>query len=174
MLPLLHQSLLFCYVIFGLIKPEMTATSKRHPLHLSSTEINFNAKTGTVELSCRIFTDDFEDILGKKYKVKTDLNAIAKHAAMDVLVGKYLSTHLQVAVNGKTLVTKYLGFENDNEAVIVYLETEKTATPKKLETSCSVLYDQFDDQINIFHITFNGNRKSSKLTYPDKTMVSVF
>lgn len=174
MLPLLHQSLLFCYVIFGLFTPVITESSKRHPLHLSSTELNFNAKTGTVEVSCRIFTDDFEDILGKKYKVKTDLNATGKHAAMDILVGKYLTTHLQLYVNGKPLKINYLGFENDSEAVIVYLETEKTASPKKLETNCSVLYDQFDDQINIFHITYNGNRKSSKLTYPVKSMVSVF
>lgn len=174
MLPLLNQSLLICYVILGFFKPEINNKDTRHPLHLSSTEMNINVKTGTIEISCRIFTDDFEDLLGKKYKVKPDLNAAGRHKDMDVLVGQYLTSHLQVAANGKTLALNYLGFENDNEAVIVYMESVKTPIPKKIETTCTVLYDQFDDQTNIFHVTSNGNRKSSKLTYPDKSMVSVF
>lgn len=177
MLPFLQKSLLFCYVILSPFKPAGLLTHvlrERHPLHLSSTEVNINPKSNTIEISCRIFTDDFEDLLGKKYKVKPDLSASAKHQEMDMLIKDYMKSHLALGTNSKNLHLNYLGFENDNEAVIVYLESEKVKAVKKLETNCTLMYDLFDDQTNIFHITMNGKRKSDKLTYPEKKLVSVF
>ncbi|WP_052496077.1 DUF6702 family protein [Pedobacter lusitanus] len=144
----------------------------RHPLHLSSTELNYNLKESTMEVSCRIFTDDFEDILSKKYKVKADLSAEGKHKEMDQLVSKYMAAHLQLAANGKILPLSYIGFEKDSEAVVVYLESVKIKNLVKLETTSTVLYDLFDDQTNIFHLTFKGNRHSFKMTYPEKKQIS--
>jgi hypothetical protein len=37
------------------------------------TEINHNAADQTLEISCKLFTDDFEKVLSKNYKVKADL-----------------------------------------------------------------------------------------------------
>lgn len=182
-------TLLICYLMLGapastifkahktspvssLINPD--GDKAKHPLHLSSTELNFNAKTSTIEVSCRIFTDDFEDLLGKKYKIKPDLSSAARHKDMDKLVNTYMSGHLQLAPNGKTTPLKYLGYENDNEAIIVFMESGPVKGVKKLDTTCTVLYDLYDDQTNIFHVTFNGNRKSAKLTYPDKVLTSNF
>lgn len=173
MLSFVHQSILICYVILGMVNPP-SGNSVRHPLHLSSTELNYNTKTSTVEVSCRIFTDDFEDLLGKKYKVRPDLSAAAKHKEMDVLVNKYMASHIQLNTGGKILPLTYIGFENDKEAVVVYMESAEVKNLKTMEVSCTVLYDSFDDQTNIFHVTYNGNRKSSKLTYPDKKFVSTF
>jgi hypothetical protein len=177
MMPLLYQSLLICYLIFASVKPSGNRTSEnaeRHPLHLSSTELNYNPKTNSVEISCRIFTDDFEDLLGKKYKVKPDLSLAARHKEMDLLVNKYMASHLQLAANGKSLHLNYLGYENDKEAIVVYLESVKVIGLHKMETTSTILYDLFDDQINIFHVTFNGSRKSSKLTYPENKLLSSF
>lgn len=176
-MPLLHQSLLICYLILGSVKPaapNLKESTDRHPLHLSSTELNYNPKTNTVEISCRIFTDDFEDLLAKNYKVKPDLSAAARHKEMEVLVGKYMSAHLRIAANGKPLQLNYMGFENDKEAVVIYLESAKVTGLRKMETTSTLLYDLFDDQINIFHVTFNGNRKSSRLTYPENKLLSSF
>jgi len=168
------QPLLFCYLIFGFISPKANESTKRHPFHLSSTEINYNAKESTVEISCRIFTDDFEAALAKIYKIKADLSAESKHKAMDAYVKKYALTNFALKGNAKPLALNYLGFEKDNEAVIVYLESEPIKGLKKLETTNSILYDQFDDQSNIIHITNNGNRKSSKLDYPDRKLSTDF
>jgi len=172
---MLRLSLLLCYLFLGNLHATLPSkVAKRHPLHLSSTELNYNAKTTTVEISCRIFTDDFEDLLGKKYKIKPDLSSAAKHKDMDLLVNKYMAERFKLAANGKPLRVNYLGFENDKEAVIIYMESDKVKALKKLDTTCTVLYDLFDDQINIFHVTFNGNRKSSKLTYPENKLLSAF
>ena len=176
-MPFLHQSLLICYLILGTVKPVMVnlkGSADRHPLHLSSTEVNYNSKSSTVEISCRIFTDDFEDLLAKTYKVKPDLSAAARHKEMEVLVGKYMAAHFKLSANGKPLKINFLGFENDKEAVIVYQESARITGLRKIEITSTVLYDHFDDQTNIFHVTFNGKRKSSKLTYPENKLLSVF
>lgn len=171
---IITQPLLFCYLILGFIGSKSLEATKRHPFHLSSTEINYNTKESTIEISCRIFTDDFEAALAKNYKIKADLSAEARHKAMDAYVRKYALSNLSVKGNAKPLALNYLGFEKDNEAVIVYLESEPIKGLKKLETTNSILYDQFDDQSNIIHISNNGNRKSSKLDYPDRKLSTDF
>jgi hypothetical protein len=167
----ISQSILICYLFFTSFLPLTTAGGTRHPFHLSATELNYNAGERTWELSCRIFTDDLESALAKKYNVKTDLSAPAQHKAMDVLVKKYALANLALRDGSGPVTLNYLGFEKDSEAVIVYLESGKVSGLAKLEATNSILYDLFDDQSNIIHVTKNGSRKSSKLDYPDKKVV---
>ncbi|HWW37960.1 DUF6702 family protein [Pedobacter sp.] len=147
---------------------------KRHPLHLSSMELNYTAKGATVEISCRLFTDDLENALTKAFKVHADLTSVAKHAVMDELVKKYAVQHLQLKTRGKVIGLNYLGFEKDNEATVLYIESVPVKGLKDLEILNTFMYDLFDDQSNIMHITYNGNRKSTKLDYPDKLYKVVF
>lgn len=168
----IFKPILFCYLFIVTLIPLNTNATVFHPFHISSTDVNYNEKTNTLEVSCRIFTDDFELALANNYKQKTDLSAAAKHKAMDILVKKYVIANLGFKTNNKAIALTYLGFEKDNEATIVYLESEPIKGLKKLETTNSVLYDQFDDQANIVHVTAYGKRKSAKVDYPNKTMVS--
>lgn len=159
----IYSKLLLILVFF-------VSTTTKHPLHVSTTEISFNAKEKSLELSCRIFTDDFESILAKQFKTKTDLSKPEMHKAMDELVKKYLTTHLQYTVNGKKVNATYLGFEIDHEATNIYLEIENINELKSLDLQNSILYDLFDDQMNILHVEKLGLRKSSRANYPNTTL----
>jgi hypothetical protein len=145
-----------------------------HPLHVSTTEISFNAKEKSLEISCRIFTDDFENVLAKAYKTKTDLTKKELHAEMDVLIKKYLATNLKYKVNGKPVVANYLGFEIDHEATNVYLEIENVTSLQRLDLSNSILYDLFEDQMNILHVERVGVRKSARTNYPLNSLSIIF
>ena len=176
---LFSQILLFCYLFSGITpvvpdKTELRTASKPwHPLHLSSMEINYTTKPGTLEISCRLFTDDLEDAIKKQFNVATDLSAPAKHQAMDVLLKKYIATRLKFQANGQAVTLNYLGFEKDREAVIVYIESTPLKPFKKLEVYNTLMYDLFTDQTNIMHVVINGDRKSSKLDYPETKAVLV-
>ncbi len=150
--------------------PSSLNKEKYHPLHVSTTEISFNAKEKSLEISCKIFTDDFEDTLAKLYKVKTDLNKPTMHKAMDELIKKYLATHLQYLVNGKTMVATYVGFENEIEATNVYLEIKEVSTFQKLSLNNTILYEMFDDQMNILHVEKTSVRKSVRANYPNSVL----
>ncbi|QIL39250.1 hypothetical protein G7074_08160 [Pedobacter sp. HDW13] len=146
----------------------------KHPLHVSTTEVNFNAKDKTLEISCKIFSDDFESILARLYKQKTDLSNPNMKNAMDELVKKYLLSHLQVKANGKVTTMNYIGFEIDHEATNIYMEVEKISAVKSIEINNTILYDLFDDQMSIVHIVKGPVRKSSKILYPEKKFVANF
>jgi hypothetical protein len=138
-----------------------------HPFHVSTTEINHNEKDKVLEITCRIFTDDFENILRKNYKTKVDLSDEKLKDAMDKLVNDYVIKHLSLKVNDKTVSLSYLGFEIDHEAVNCYLQVENIVSVKKIDAVNNLLYDMYDDQIGIMHVIVDGNRKSTKLDYPN-------
>jgi hypothetical protein len=140
----------------------------KHPFHVSVLEIEHNASNKSLEISCKIFTDDFETVLAKNYGTKVDLINPPNKAAMDTLVKKYILSHITIKVNGKPIVLNYIGFENESEAAYGYFEAEGVPSITKVEIVNSVLFDKFDDQMNIIHVKAGGNRKSTKLNYPEK------
>lgn len=145
-----------------------------HPFHVSVIEIEHNPAEKTLEISCKIFTDDFEKILAKNYKTKVDLINPPDKNAMDSLVKRYLFSHLSVRANGKPVALTYIGFENDKEAVYGYIEGANVTAPGSVQVTTNIMFDQFDDQMNIIHVKSGGERKSTKLNYPDKEAVISF
>jgi hypothetical protein len=170
----IYQPLLYCYIALGVMLPAKPVKKVFHPIHVSTTNISYNNQDGKLEIICTIFTDDFEAALAKQYHAKTDLTKAEMHAAMDALVKKYVAGNLQVKTGAAPLTLNYLGFEINKEATDIYIETDKIPAVKKIDVDVSLLHNQFDDQINIVHITINGVRKSEKLDYPDKRVEQVF
>ncbi|WP_129715328.1 DUF6702 family protein [Pedobacter sp. SYP-B3415] len=159
---------------FILPAPSGNMPAGRHPLHVSTTEVSLNSREKSLEILVRVFTDDFENILARKYSRKTDLSSAAMHRQMDELIKRYVDENLRLSADGKPLRLNYIGFETDHEAVIAYFEVPGITALKKLETRNSILYDLFDDQLNIIHVLAGGTRKSAKLLFPDKQLVTVF
>jgi hypothetical protein len=137
-----------------------------HPFHVSTIEINHNPADRTLEISCRIFTDDFETALNKQFNTKADFSDQRLKQNMDSLVRKYVVNRLQLKADGKAVTMSYLGFEKESEAVYAYLQVDNIAAVKKLEAVNSIMHNIFDDQINIMHVVVGGKRKSIKLYYP--------
>lgn len=173
-MPFLYfKPVIFCFLVTGLFSVTKTAYEIPHPLHVSTTDISYNAQDSKLEVTCTIFTDDFELALEKQFHAKTDLQKPAMHAAMDVLVKNYMNAHLHIKTNTAALIN-YLGFELNREAINVYLESEKTTPPKKIDAEISLLHNIFDDQLNIVHMTINGIRKSGRIDYPNRNITQVF
>ncbi len=148
--------------------------SKFHPIHVSTSNIEYNSQDNKLEVICTMFTDDFEAALAKQYRAKTDLNKAEMHAAMDALIKQYIAANLNIKTDNAPAKLNYLGFEINREAVDVYLESDKIPAIKKVDVDVSLVYNLFDDQINIVHIIVNGVRKSEKVNYPEKRVEQVF
>jgi len=170
----IYQPLLYCYIALSALMPAKPKSSAFHPIHVSTTNIEYNKQDSKLEVICTIFTDDFEAALAKQYKTKTDLNRADMHKAMDELVKKYITANLQIKANGSPAALSYLGFEINKEATDIYFESDKIAAVKKVDVNVSLLHNQFDDQINIVHVIVGGVRKSEKLDYPNKRLEQVF
>lgn len=145
-----------------------------HPYHLGSVEMSYNNKTKTFEITARFFLDDLENALNSKYNKSLHFGEEKSKIGLNEALQNYFAEYFKLKNNNKFLKINYIGFEEDQEGVNIYLESEVTDKPKKVETAVSLLYNQFNDQMNIVHIIVNGERKSSKMNYPDRYLYQIF
>ena len=138
-----------------------------HPIYVSVTEIQHNVKEKTLEVSCKIFTGDFEAILKSKSKSKINLLQPTDKKLMETLVDQYIQQHLKIKVDGQTKKLEFLGYEQNEDAIQSYFEIYEVARMKKIDIQDDILYEYKSEQISIIHIVVNGNRKSTKLVNPD-------
>jgi hypothetical protein len=165
---LLHQWFLTLVLTgFTIGTPNNAKPSLYHPFYISVTEINHNAADKNLEISCKIFTDDFETALSRTSGVKVDLFNPRDKQAVDKLVAAYIKKHLVIKLDNKPVVLEFVGFERENEAVWSYLQISTVAAPKKIDITNDLLYESFNQQINLVHVSVGNNRKSTKLNYPD-------
>jgi hypothetical protein len=151
----------FCLVFAG--RP----AERPHPLYISVTEINHNQKDKILEVSCKMFTNDLEAALEKMSKTRVDLSAAKDKPASDKLIGEYVGRHLRLQLDGKPAVLHFVGSEKENDGTWSYFQVNDVPVVKRIDVANDLLYDSFNQQIGIMHVTVNGQRKSSRLDYPE-------
>ena len=138
-----------------------------HPVYVSVIEIEHNAKDKTLEISCKIFTDDFEKTLRAAYHTPVDLIKASEKPAMEKLVSDYVTKHLMISANGKKQTLQYKGYEQIDEAIYSYYQVDDIPVLKKITVTDNILYDYQSQQMSLLHITVNGKRQSTKLVNPE-------
>ena len=118
--------------------------------------------------------DDLENALNKKYVKSVHFMDPKFKAEINKELESYSAEYIKLKSDNQLIKVNYIGYEEDHESVNIYLESEVLTVPKKVETAVSFLYNLFDDQMNIIHIIINGERKSEKLTYPDRYLYQQF
>jgi hypothetical protein len=139
-----------------------------HPFFVSVTDIRHNERAKTIEISSKVFFDDFESALEKKYQVQIDILKPADRKKVDLMIRDYMSKHLKLVVNGKPVGMNYLGYEIQEDGAWCYLEVPKVNRVSKIEIMDDILFDEHESQVNMVHVTVKGTRRSTKLDNPVK------
>jgi hypothetical protein len=139
-----------------------------HPIFMSITEIEHNAKEKTLEISCKIFTDDFEKTLRQVYKTPVDLINPKDKAATNKMVSDYVQQHFLLVINGKKVLLQFIGYEQQEEGILSYYQVNNIASVSKMDITNNILYEYKKEQIGIMHVTVDGNRKSTRLNNPEE------
>ena len=160
-------SLLFKWLMIGGLLFHVTPTSN-HPIFVSVTEIEHNAAEKTLEISCKIFTDDFEKTLRQQYKGTVDLLQPKDKTAMNSLVSAYVKKHLSITVDGKPVELQFIGYEQQEEGIESFYQVSNIAAVKKIDITDNILYEYKKEQLSLLHVIVNGNRKSTKLNNPEE------
>lgn len=166
-------SILFKWLMIGGLIFNPAATTY-HPIFVSVTEIEHNAKDKTLEISCKIFTDDFEKTLRQTYKGTVDLLQPKDKNAMNKLVSDYVQKHLLIKADGKAVALQFIGYEQEEEGIVSFYQVNNIAKIKKLDITDNILFEYKKEQISIIHTTVNGNRKSTKLLNPEENCSFAF
>ena len=161
------SSAVYRLVLLAAIGLWLTAFSL-HPYYMSVTEFEYKPAEKEVQVACKIFTDDLEETLKKEYKRKVDILNTSGKKENEQLLNSYLQQHLRLQLDGKPVALKMIGFEQEGEAVWIYLVTNNTAAFKSAVVFNDLLYSYREDQLNIIHFKNKGERKSHRFTFPNK------
>ena len=139
-----------------------------HPFYVSVTEVEQNQKTKTVQVSVRIFFDDLEKALDKRYKTQVNILKPKDPKQLELLIASYINEHLKIRANDKALVLKYAGYEIQEDAAWCYFESGHVENIQRLDIDNTILFEQHEAQINMIHAIVGGKRKSLKLDNPQR------
>lgn len=154
--------------ILILILP-LFAFATAHKFYLSVTHVKYSEKDGAIQITSRIFIDDFENVLQERYGFDAELATKSESEEADAYIEKYLRTKFAVAINGETASYTFIGKKYDIDVMICYIEIPKVdlATTKSIQMTNEILTDLFDEQQNIVHFNIEGKKKSFVLLKSD-------
>ena len=161
---MLRILLIFCFL--------NTNWSPKHDFHTSLSEINFNPKTGSLELSVRVFTDDLELTLtnfnkGKLIKIEDP------EAIVDPLIEQYIRKNLALISPEKEVkFGKFYGKEKEADATWIYLEIFDCKQLKNFTLYNTIMQEMFEDQTNLVNIIYPSQKKT--IVFDSETKVSTW
>ena len=144
---------------------------KYHAFHTSITQIEYNSKAKTYEISVRLFTDDFETAIDTENKIKG--TKILDGDKNDALIAAYISKHFTITSSqNKKASFKYIGKENEDLATWIYLELPADQLTKGSKIQQIAMMELFDDQVNI--LNYRNGEKRKTLLFDSKNKVKIW
>ncbi len=143
--------------------------SWHHPIHVSVTNLDLEPDVGKMELSVKIFADDFQDLILNKYSVQLNITGNEKPGDKIGSVHRYIGEALRFEINGKEIEgLKFMRSELNEDAIWLYYTYDHGSRIRKINVSNTLMNEKFDDQTNLLIVSYsnkqNGYRMDNKTT----------
>ena len=155
------KSLLLFFII------PLFAFTTLHKYYISVTQINYIEEKQSVQITSRIFIDDFENILRQRYDESITLAGKEEPKTINTFIEKYLKEKIAIKINNNETIITFIGKEYEGDIMRCYLEIEGVESIQSIEISNKILFDLFEDQQNIVKTKINSKQKSVIQTYQD-------
>ena len=147
-------------VFLILIVLPLFAFTGMHKYYISVTQIDYIKEKQSVQITTRIFIDDFERLLRERYDESITLAGKDEPTAVDLYIERYLNEKIQVKINNEAANFVFIGKEYDADIIRCYMEIEGVENITTFEISNQVLFDLFEEQQNIVKTKINSKQKS--------------
>ena len=128
-----------------------------HPLHTSFAQVNFDTRAKTVEVSLRVFVDDYTSAAEAWAKAnRSTLPVVGYATALFTLRGP----------NGPVAFHS-CGEKRVGDLMWLCLRGQFTAKPAGSKVISRILFERFDDQVNIVQTSYDGHRSNLLFTSDD-------
>jgi hypothetical protein len=141
-----------------------TSSFAVHKFYVAVYQVNFAPEKKMIQITSRIFVDDLNKALEKKYSKKAFFGTEKESPEDLILVKKYFSENLIIKVNGQSKNIQFLSKELEGDVLISYCRIKEVAKINTLEIQNSILVDWNAEQQNIMHFTVMGIKKSVLFT----------
>jgi hypothetical protein len=127
-----------------------------HPIHVSVTNMDLDPGRGTVELSVKIFADDFQDLIFHRYSVQLRLTEQENPGDKIDAVNRYIASALQMEINGKPAEgLQFLESRLNEGAIWLYYKYNYGGRINSLKIRNTLMLEKFDDQTNLLIVAYN-------------------
>ncbi|NJN27879.1 MAG: hypothetical protein HC819_18850 [Cyclobacteriaceae bacterium] len=127
-----------------------------HPFHVSVCELDHNSKTNTIDISMKLFIDDFQLALQKQ----GHQDLFIDDETDQELLSAYLKEKFVLSIDGRQLNWVFLGFELIDEEIKCYLQVKDIVTIASITVENNTLTEHIPDQVNLHHFDYKGTTKS--------------
>lgn len=134
-----------------------------HPIHVSLSELNYNAPELTLEISHRMFYDDLERAMERQCNCAITLDAKTPSANVDSVLRRYIAPRVLLMADGVRLTPKFLGVEYDADALWVHYEASDLRPFTELTIEQNLLFELYPDQSSLVNFTCSGQLRSARL-----------
>jgi uncharacterized protein DUF6702 len=134
-----------------------------HPLHTSLAEVRYDASGSEVQISLRVFAEDFADAVRTSQRLSA-ATPVGEEATM-----AYVARTFVLMSGDRTRVPlAWCGVRREGDLSWICLRGRSPGA-KDLRLTNRVLVERFDDQINIVQVELEGRRTSYLFTARDGT-----
>ena len=136
-----------------------------HKFYMGVFQVNYAAEKKMIQITSRIFIDDLNNGMEKKYHQKTFVGTDKETQADIDLLKKYLSENFTIKINGQSKPITFLSKEvESNDVLVCYSRIKDINTFKTIEILNTILLDWNAEQQNITHVSAFGTKKSVLFT----------
>lgn len=135
-----------------------------HKFYVSIYQINYVPQKKMIQITSRIFIDDMNDALEKKYHKKTFVGTDRETADDVVLMKKYLAEKFVLKLNGSAKPMNFLSKEVEANVIVSYFSIKEVSKINSLSIENSALLEVNEEQQNIIQANISGEKESLLLT----------
>ena len=150
------------------------AFSGFHKYYISVTEVDYVKDKQSVQITSRIFIDDFEKVLRERYNENIVLAGKEETKDVNKYIETYLKSKISVRINDNDMNLIFIGKEYDIDIIQCYIEIQNVKQVNSIEITNEVLFDLFEDQQNMIKTKINSKQKSFLLNQNNKIAVLNF
>ena len=161
-------------IILVIVILPLMAFSGFHKYYISVTEVDYIKDKQSVQITSRIFIDDFEKVLRERYNENVVLAGKEETKDVNKYIETYLRSKIRVRINDKDVNLIFIGKEYDIDIIQCYIEIQNVKQVNSIEITNEVLFDLFEDQQNMIKTKINSKQKSFLLNQNNKIAVLNF
>jgi len=135
-----------------------------HKFYVSIYQINYASEKKMLQITSRLFVDDLNAVLYKRYNKKTFLGEKNESQEDVNLMKKYILDNFILKVNGQLKPINYLSKEMEGNVIVCYYNIKDIPKIKTLEVKNSALIELNSEQQNIIQSTIYGEKQSLLLS----------
>lgn len=135
-----------------------------HKFYTSIYKINYAPQKKMIQITSRIFIDDLNEAISKRYKTTCNIGTEKETLQDEVAMQKYLAEKFILKVNGVSKPMSFRSKEIEANVLICYFRITDISKISKLEIENSALTELFPEQQNIIQATISGEKQSLLLT----------